>query len=82
LPQSHCVNLGSGRGYSVMEVLNAIENVTGHSPKLSFGEKDPSDVHATLADIKVALETLEWRPCTELEEGIRKQWEFSNRIDT
>ena len=55
-------NLGIGRGYSVLEVVAAARQVTGHSLPLQFGPRRPGDPPALFADSTLIQQTLGWRP--------------------
>ena len=55
-------NLGNGSGYSVKEVIEAAEKVSGIEPKVIFGTRRPGDPHTLLADASKAERELGWRP--------------------
>jgi UDP-glucose 4-epimerase len=72
-------NLGSGTGYSVREVLNAIADVTGTPPKAVETERragDPPMLVATNAKIRDALG---WTPEFTLKQIITDAWDFYRR---
>tara|TARA_B110000037_G_scaffold97709_1_gene114552 strand:+ start:1569 stop:2558 length:990 start_codon:yes stop_codon:yes gene_type:complete len=55
-------NLGTGTPASVLEVINAIEEVTGLTVPYSIGERRPGDVTAAYANSIKAQEELGWTP--------------------
>ncbi len=59
---SGCVNLGSGVGASLREVLEAAETVVGHPIAHAFGPPRPGDPPALVADITRARERLGFAP--------------------
>ena len=57
---SICCNLGSGKGISVREIINAAELVTGKKVPVVFGSRRAGDPPELVADPSLALETLGW----------------------
>ena len=55
-------NLGNGQGFSVREVLNTIEKVTGKSLPIIEGERRPGDAPVLIADASKAHRELQWKP--------------------
>jgi len=55
------LNLGSGKGYSVQEVVSTIEQLIGPFPR-EITERNPCDPARLVADISLAKETLHWTP--------------------
>jgi UDP-glucose 4-epimerase len=68
------VNLGSGGGSSVREVLAAVEAVTGRSIAVTEGPRRPGDPPELVADSTYAAELLGWRPQRPLEQAIADAW--------
>lgn len=67
------LNIGGGKTYSVRDVLNKIEIITGKKNKLIFAEKQKGDVKRTEACIDKAIETISYSPKISLNEGLEKQ---------
>lgn len=63
-------NVGSGRDHSVLDVLAAVEEVTGRPVPRVHGPERPGDVVRTCADLTAASSTLAWRPTTSLRAGL------------
>lgn len=55
------LNLGSGKGYSVQEVIGTIERIAGPISK-EITPRNPYDPPSLVADISLAKETLKWTP--------------------
>ena len=65
------VNLGTGRGYSVLETVRAFEAASGRSIPFSIVDRRPGDVASCYADPAFAEESLGWRA----ELGLRRMCE-------
>lgn len=59
---SEVINLGTGRGYSIMQVLEAAEHITGHKVTFRVGEPREGDPPVLIADNKKVREILKWHP--------------------
>ena len=59
-------NIGSGTGYSVMEVLKTVEMMSHKPVKHEFGPRRPGDPAYTLADTALIKKTLGWEPVNNL----------------
>lgn len=69
-------NLGSGRGTSLMEVLNIIKKVTGKELKIEFKEGRQADVPINYLDMSRYERTFGKKQLISLEEGIQKTAAF------
>ena len=67
-------NAGSGRGYSIREVLACIEQAVGRKPVVTWREGRGFDVPRVVLDIARAEADFGWRPEIDLAEGIRRTW--------
>jgi len=59
---STALNLGNGSGFTVLEVLAAVQRVTGTEPRVSFGPRRAGDPPALVGSATRAREVLGWRP--------------------
>ncbi|HEY7983032.1 MAG TPA: UDP-glucose 4-epimerase GalE [Ktedonobacterales bacterium] len=75
------LNLGSGRGSSVLEVLEAVRRVTGRPVPASNGPRRPggADSPAIWADPTLAHQQLGWRTTRGLDEMIASAWAWRQR---
>lgn len=73
-------NLGSGRGYSVLEVIRAFELVSGKPVPYVFSARRPGDVSECWADPSKAFLDLGWKASRCLNDMARDawHWEVSN----
>jgi len=70
------INLGSGSGYSVREVLAAVERVTGIPVPVTEAARRPGDPAVLVASNQTAAERLGWRPERDLRAMVADAWEF------
>jgi UDP-glucose 4-epimerase len=73
-PQLLSLNLGSGQGHSVLEVVRAFELASGRSVPYTVVERRDGDAASTVADPRLATERLGWRTRRSLEEMCRDGW--------
>ncbi len=71
------LNLGTGKGHSVREVIDACRRVTGHPIPAMFGERRPGDPPELVADASRAKEVLGWRPkYNEIQPIVQTAWKW------
>ncbi|MGQ0704168.1 MAG: UDP-glucose 4-epimerase GalE [Gemmatimonadales bacterium] len=75
-PRLVTYNLGTGRGYSVLEVVQAFERVTGRKVPRQFGPRRPGDVAEAWADPALARESLGWTAPRGIEEMCADAWRW------
>ncbi|QPC87441.1 NAD-dependent epimerase/dehydratase family protein [Mesorhizobium sp. NBSH29] len=63
-------NVGSGIGRSILDIIAAVEAVSGLTAKRNFLPTRPFDVSRNVLDVGLAKRELAWRPTTPLLEGI------------
>ncbi len=59
---SRTYNLGNGKGYSIMEVVETAREVTGHPIPLDIGPRRPGDPDVLIADSEQIRQELGWEP--------------------
>jgi UDP-glucose 4-epimerase len=75
----HILNLGSGTGYSVREVISAVEEVTGRSVPVVECPRRPGDPAITIASNAKAATELGWHPQRDLRAMVSDAWAFHTR---
>ncbi len=73
-------NLGTGKGSSVLEIIDAFEKATGEKLKYSIVGRRPGDVESVYADTKYANEELGWKANAGLEETLLSAWNWEKNI--
>ena len=56
------LNCGYGRGYSVLETIEAVRRVSGSQFAVSYAPRRPGDVMTMVADARLIRATLDWTP--------------------
>jgi UDP-glucose-4-epimerase GalE len=78
--QSQAVNLGTGRGYSVREVINTIRQVTGRDFTVVEKGRRPGDPPELVAAVDRAKQVLGWTATeSDLEHIVRTAWSWKTR---
>ncbi|MDO9376733.1 MAG: UDP-glucose 4-epimerase GalE [Ferruginibacter sp.] len=73
-------NLGTGDGYTVLEVINAFEKANGVKLNYELGPRRPGDVVAIYANNNKAKAELGWDPQYTLEEMMTSAWQWELKI--
>lgn len=68
------LNLGSGKGYSIRELVETLKGITDFN--FIFDPSKPSGYPKRVMDISMAREKLGYNPQTSLKEGLTKTWEW------
>jgi len=77
----HAINLGTGKGYSVLEVVSAFEKASGSRVPYSVSPRRDGDVAACYADPLKAGELLSWKATRTLEEMCDSTWLFQKSAE-
>ena len=72
------LNLGSGQGASVLEVIRAFERASGREVPYEIVARREGDAAATVADPALALERLGWRTQRSLDDICRDGWAWQS----
>lgn len=70
------LNLGSGKGSTTLEVVNAFKKVNQVSLNYTIGPRREGDVAIIYANNKKAIETLLWQPKHSLEDIVSSAWKW------
>jgi UDP-glucose 4-epimerase len=74
-------NLGTGNGFSVMDVIKTFEKVNGIKLNYQITPRRPGDVEQVWADTKRANEVLGWKAELGLEPMLKSAWDWEKNID-
>ena len=70
------INLGTGRGTSVLEIVHAFEKACGHEIPYQIVGRRAGDIATCYADASKAKELLGWEATRGIEEMCRSSWNF------
>ena len=76
---SFTVNISSGEGHSVLEIVNAVEKISGRSIHREFIPARKDDVRVNILSNRRAYEIYRWRPKVSLDVGLTKTWEWLSK---
>ena len=69
-------NLGTGKGYSVLEIVNTFKKVNNIDVPYKIVDRRPGDIDACYASTKKALEKLNWKAELEIDEMCKDSYNF------
>lgn len=74
------LNVGIGRGFSVREVIQTVEKITGRPVKTRLSPRRPGEAGMLIADASLIRERLSWKPrFTALEDIVQHAWNWELR---
>ncbi len=76
---SIAMNLGTGKGYSVHEVVSTVERVTGHKVPTHIGPRRAGDPAELVADPSLVENLLKWKAKRSLEEIVSTAWTWAQK---
>ncbi len=76
------VNLGTGQGYSVLEMINTFEQVSGRTIPYQIVDRRPGDIASCYADPSLARHELGWVAECGLKEMCRDGWNWQQQNPT
>jgi UDP-arabinose 4-epimerase len=78
---SNVFNLGNGQGFSVREVVQAVERVAGLDVPVKLGARRAGDPAALISNATKAREALGWRPrFAEIDDVVRTAWAWHQKM--
>ena len=69
-------NIGTGRGFSVLEVIKSFEKVSGEKLDFKIVERRPGDIEQIFADTTYANKVLEWKAEKSLDDMMQDAWKW------
>lgn len=73
------INLGSGKGYSVFELIKNFENVIRKTIPYKITKRREGDLPISLADITKAKKILGWKPQRDIKEMCKDSWKWQTK---
>lgn len=78
--KSYAVNLGTDKGTSVLEMIKAVERVTGRKINYEFAPRRAGDPSSVVATNKYAAEVLGWHPrYTDIDKIVETTWNLEDK---
>ena len=74
------VNLGTGKGTSVLEIINNFEQLTGVKLNWEFGSRREGDLEEIFAETKKAEELLGWKSKLTFKDAIVDAWNWEQKL--
>ena len=72
-------NLGTGKGYSVFEVINAFEKASGKKINFKISDRRPGDIAKCFADPSLANKELFWKAVNGIDEICKDTWRWQSQ---
>jgi UDP-glucose 4-epimerase len=69
-------NIGTGIGYSVLDIINAFEKATGIKINYKIVDRRPGDVEAVYANTNLANNQLGWTTERDIENMMKTAWDW------
>jgi UDP-glucose 4-epimerase len=81
LTSSQCsaINLGTGTGYSVLDVVHAFTKASGQNIQYTIAPRREGDIAACYADPSLAMSSIGWHAERSLETMCRDSWNFQSK---
>lgn len=76
--QNYIINIGTGIGRSILEVLDLIERITKKRLDVRFIDSRKVDINYNVLNIKKSFKLLRWKPLVKVEDGVRNTWNKIN----
>lgn len=74
------INLGTGHGYSVLEIVNAFERANQVQVPYEINDRRPGDVAECYADTSKAERLLHWKAERDIEQMCRDAWRWQTNL--
>jgi UDP-glucose 4-epimerase len=78
-PGATVYNLGTGKGYSVLDVVNTFEKVNGVKIPFTIVDRRAGDIAASYASVNKAATQLDWKATRTLEDMVRDAWNWQQK---
>lgn len=79
-PFIEAINIGTGKGTSVLEIIRIFEEATGRALNWQFAPRRTGDVPEIYAKVDKASTLLNWKACYTVNDAIRDAWNWEKRM--
>ncbi len=73
-------NIGTGKGSSVLEIIEAFEQSTGEKLNYTIGERREGDIEQTFGDVTKSNEVLGWKATLGIKEMMNSAWNWEKYL--
>lgn len=77
---NEAINIGTGKGSSVLEIIQKFEKISNQKLNWQFGERRSGDVVEIFANAKKSQELLNWSAELTVDDAIRDSWHWENTL--
>lgn len=74
-------NLGTGKGYSVLEIVKTFERANNISVPYQICNRRAGDITIAYANVNKAEKELNWKALTSLEESLKTSWKWQKNLN-
>jgi len=75
-PDFHAINLGTGKGYSVLELISAFSSINGTEIDYEISNRRPGDIASSYANPPLANTLLNWKAKFGLDDMVKDAWKW------
>lgn len=79
-PHIESLNIGTGKGTSVLEIIHTFEEVSGCSLNWKMGSRRKGDVVEIYADVSKANRLLDWKTKRSVRDAVKDAWNWEKKI--
>lgn len=76
------INVGTGKGTSVLEIVETFEKVSGQKLNYKIGPRRAGDVEQIYASVGKSKEVLNWQTELTVEDALRDAWNWEKKLKT
>ena len=74
------VNVGTGKGTSVLEIIDAFEDISGQKLNWEFGPRREGDITCIYANVEKSAAVLGWKAELSATDAVRDAWRWEQKI--
>ena len=78
---SEIINIGTGKGTSVLEIIHTFEEISGLKLNLTFGPRREGDIEEIYAGVEKAKNMFNWQASRSVKEAIIDAWNWEQRLN-
>ena len=79
-PTIETINVGTGNGVSVLEIIHTFEEVSNQTLNWKFGPRRAGDVEQIYADTSKALQLINWKAELSIKDAVKDAWNWQKKL--